>query len=221
MRHLSKDFPITNPVNVVPPDYDGSRCTWEYSSAYRQRLEQPIHCGLPAQVETLQGEPRCWLHARHKPDGFGDYFVALIESGALIAEARLEYHDLRGMDLSGLDLEGIRFEGADLRGANLGRGHVSFANFSGADLSGACLHNAGGIHVEFSGACLRDADLRDSHFDFVQFLGADLRGADLAGAQFREARLSGCKPPPEELVGLRLGRRIIETETHPDDRKPR
>jgi len=219
MKKLRKDFAKENPVHPAVAGDDRPRCTWKYDTAHNQKLERPIHCGLTAWEGAEQEEPRCLLHSRRKPEDFRARLLELIEAGASLAEARLEYLDLEGLDLSEMDLEGVWCEGTNLRGANLRDCHISFAGFQGADLTGACLAGAGGMHTCFNGTCLRGADLRELEVEFGEFEGADLTGADLTDADISQADLRGCHPRPEEWQGLKsLSRGIGACDLHPDDR---
>jgi len=206
-------MPTTNPINAVPDGYDGPRCTWKYKLNFDDSLGRPVTCGLPAWEEAGQPEPRCLLHARRKPEGFYELLLELIEAGADISEARLEYLDLPGLDVSGMGAEGLLCNGANLRGANFSEAGISFVTFDGADLTGACFEKAMGMHTEFNGACLRDANLRDVDIEFAEFRGADLRGADLTNANFEQAWVNGCHPPPEQWQVKHLSR----YELFPDD----
>lgn len=97
--------------------------------------------------------------------------------GALLADANLDFTNLRAVDLSKATLTNVHFAGANLNNANLKDSDLGRAYFGGANLQNAYI----------------SADLTGTEFIGTVLTGADFSGSELAATIFGYVDLSAAK----------------------------
>ncbi|WP_218081358.1 pentapeptide repeat-containing protein [Anthocerotibacter panamensis] len=155
---------------------------------------------LPRALQAARG------HTPWRPVGGGQGFLAAYERGvrdftlAALAEAQLDYAQLRGVDLSRANLRGSNLRQAMLAGANLRRADLMGADLRGVDLTGANL-----IGVDLTGANLTAARLNGASLNWAKLQDTCLRQADLTQANLSGANAEGADLSHANLTQARLG----------------